>query len=166
METKEQLTEAQEKLKGKLKDIKIAMLTTEEPDGDLRSRPMSTSEMDEDGCLWFFTNEFSPKVNEINQEHKVNLSYANPDDNTYVSVSGQAVLSTDKSKIKELWNPILKAWFPEGLDDPKLALLKITPRQAEYWDSTSSKVIQFYNIAKAIVTGERHNSGENKKVNF
>lgn len=166
MESKEQLTEAREVLKEKIEDIEIAMLITEEPDGDLRSRPMSTSEMDEDGCLWFFTSEYSPKVNEISQDHKVNLSYAKPDKNLYVSVSGEAELVKDQNKIEERWNPILKAWFPQGLEDPKLALLKITPRQAEYWDASSSKMINFYHIAKAVVKGEKYEGGDNKKLNF
>lgn len=153
-------------LKKKIDGIKIAMLTTEEPDGSLRSRPMATNEMQDDGTLWFFTREFDPKVNEVNQNHKINLSYSDPDNNLYVSISGEAFLNTDKNKIEELWQPHLKAWFPKGKDDPEISLLKISPQKAEYWDSESSNMVLIFNIAKSILKGEKHEARDNKKINL
>lgn len=73
-----------------VKEMKFAMLTTEEPDGALRSRPMSTMQMDEEGNLWFFTALSSPKVAEAQQHHEVNLSYARSDKQDYLSISGTA----------------------------------------------------------------------------
>jgi len=154
------------KLSEMIKDIEIAMLTTAEPDGTLRSRPMATQKFEFDGDLWFFTRASSPKVDEIEQEHRVNVSYAAPDKKRYVSVSGRARLVRDKSKIKELWSPVLKAWFPKGLDDPDLALLKVSVEQAEYWDSPSSTVAHLVGFVKAVATGTTYQPGENGKLNL
>ncbi len=68
--------------------------------------------------------------------------------------------------MEELWNPILKAWFPEGLDDPNICLLKVNVEQAEYWDSPSSTLVQIGGFVKALVTGQRADGGENEKINL
>ena len=155
-----------EKLAGLIKDVKIAMLTTVDHDGSLRSRPMATQKAKFDGTLWFFTHASSPKIDEVDQTHEVNLSYASPDDNTYVSVSGTAQLVRDAAKSKELWNPILKAWFPKGLDDPDQALLHVNVNKAEYWDSPSSTMVHIAGFVKAIATGKAYQSspGEHAKL--
>ena len=114
-----------EKLKTLIEDIDFAMLTTVNG-GQLRSRPMSTQEYEGDNALWFFTSDQTHKVEEIEADSRVNVAYSKPDDNVYVSVSGRAAVVKDRQKIEELWNPILKAWFPEGLDDPTLCLLKVS----------------------------------------
>jgi len=155
-----------EKLAGLIKDVKIAMLTTVDHDGSLRSRPMATQKAKFDGTLWFFTHASSPKIDEVEQTHEVNLSYASPDDNTYVSVSGTAQLVRDAAKSKELWNPILKAWFPRGLEDPDLALLHVNVDKAEYWDSPSSTMVHIAGFVKAIATGKAYkpSPGEHEKL--
>lgn len=156
-----------EKIRDLIQGIRFAMLTTVDTDGSLRSRPMATQEAEFDGELWFFTGASSPKVDEVGRDHRVNLSYAAPDDNTYVSISGTARLVRDKAKAKELWNPALKAWFPDGLDDPDLALLRVQVEKAEYWDSPSSKMVQLYGLAKAVLTGKRADDiGENEKIDL
>src|SRR5688572_9351596 len=90
--------QATEKVAELLKGIKVAMLTTCTDDGDLRSRPMATQEQEFDGTLWFFTPAHSPKVSEIERDHRVNISYSSPENNRYVSVSGVANLVHDKEK--------------------------------------------------------------------
>lgn len=154
------------KLGEMIKEIKFAMLTTAEPDGTLRSRPMATQATEFNGELWFFTAASAPKVDEIEQDHHVNLSYAAPDKNLYVSVSGKARMVRDKQKAEELWNPAYKAWFPKGLDDPDLALLKVSATQAEYWDSSSSAVVHLVGFVKALATGARYHPGENEKIDL
>jgi general stress protein 26 len=155
-----------QKLAKLIKGINIAMLTTTDTDGTLRSRPMATQQTDFDGELWFFTGRSSHKTIEIDADHRLNLSYADPGSNKYVSVSGLARVSLDMAKAKALWNPMLKAWFPKGLDDPDLALLKVTPTQAEYWDTHDSKLVQAIGFVKAIATGERAKPGDHGKVNL
>jgi general stress protein 26 len=154
-----------EKLKGLLEGIDFCMLTTING-GQLRSRPMSTQEFGEDGDLWFFTSDQTHKVDEIEADSRVNAAYAQPDDQVYVSVAGRGSIVKDRKKIEELWNPILKAWFPEGLDDPTLCLLKVSVEEAEYWDSPNSKIVQLYGFVKAVVTGKPAEGGEYGKVNL
>lgn len=158
--------EAIQKLGDLIKDIRIAMLTTATPEGALHGRPMATQEAPFDGDLWFFTNASSPKVGEIEEDQHVQLSYAAPDKNTYVSVSGRASLSRDKAKIEELWTPAMKTWFPDGLDDPDLALLKVRVESAEYWDTHSSAVVHVFGFIKAVTTGKRPDPGDHEKIEF
>lgn len=152
---------------GKLiRGIKVAMMTTVEQDGSLRSRPMWTHDGDFDGELWFFTREHSPKVDDVEHDHHVNLSYADPSRDCYVSVSGRCSLVLDKAKAQELWNPTLKAWFPKGLEDPELALLRVRVEKAEYWDSPSSRMVQLVGFVKATLTGQQFRPGGNEKVSL
>ncbi len=149
-----------------IKEVKIAMLTTVTAEGSLRSRPMATQKTEFDGDLWFFTGASSPKADEIEQDSNVNLSYASPESNTYVSASGTAQVVQDKERAKELWNPIMKAWFPKGLDDPNLALLRVRVEEAEYWDFSSSTMVQIAGFVKALTTGKKYeaSSGEHEKI--
>lgn len=156
----------QQKLWDKIKDVRIALMTTVEPDGTLRSRPMYLQQAEFDGDLWFFTRDDSGKVQEILHNKQVNLGFADPGDDLYVSVSGTAQVTDDRAKEEDLWKPVLKAWFPDGLDDPHLTLIRVSADKAEYWDAPNSKMVQLYGFVKAIVTGERADPGENEKVNL
>jgi general stress protein 26 len=159
-------TEEIEKLNEMIRDIEFAMLTTVDEDGTLRSRPMATQQNEFDGDLWFFTYGSSHKIDEINREHQVNVTYAAPDRQRYVSLSGVAQLVRDRAKMEQLWNPVLKAWFPKGLDEPDIALLKINVTKAEYWDSPSSTVAHAVGMIKALATGTPYEAGENEKINL
>jgi general stress protein 26 len=147
-----------------IRGIKVAMMTTVEQDGSLRSRPMWTHDRDFDGELWFFTKEHSPKVEEVEHDHHVSLAYADPSRDRFVSISGRCALVLDKEKARELWNPTLKAWFPEGLDDPELALLRVSVEKAEYWDTPNSRMVQLAGFVKATLTGQEFRPGDNEKV--
>lgn len=157
--------EAIEELREKIEGIEIAMLTTEEADGTLRSRPMATQQVEFDGDLWFFTYADAPKVDEIEQERHVNVGYAAPDKQFYASVSGTATVVRDRAKIEELWNPIYKVWFKEGKDDPNLALLKVTATRAEYWDYAANRIARAIDFARALVTDHELNA-QNEKLDF
>ncbi|MGI8555967.1 MAG: pyridoxamine 5'-phosphate oxidase family protein [Pyrinomonadaceae bacterium] len=157
--------ESIKKLNELIRDVRIAMLTTMDW-GVLRSRPMATQEAEFDGDLWFMTSSDTHKTDEIAKDRRVNVSYAAPDSNTYVSVSGTAEIVNDRKKIEDLWSPIYKAWFPKGLDDPTIRLLKVTVEQAEYWDSASSTLVQVAGFVKALVTGQQADGGDHGKVNL
>ena len=98
--------ESREKVAELIKDIQFAMLTTATRDGQLRSRPMTMLDVEFDGDLWFFVGASSPQVAEMRADDQVNLSFANPGDNAYVSLSGTAQISRDRAKIEELWKPV------------------------------------------------------------
>ncbi|MDF3035684.1 MAG: Pyridoxamine 5-phosphate oxidase-related, FMN-binding protein [Paucimonas sp.] len=164
MDIQTQRDEGLQKVAELISDIKFAMMTTEDESGTLRSRPMTTLQMDANGTLWFFTSVSSPKVEEMNSHHDINLSYSRTDKQDYLSVSGTGEIVRDKAKMAELWTPWIKPWFPNGLDDPDLVLMKVTVTQAEYWDSPGSAVVRLYGLAKGIVTGNTDALGENKKI--
>jgi general stress protein 26 len=156
-----------EKLREIIKDIDFCMLTTIDGGGDPHSRPMSSNgDIDPDGDLWFFTQASSAKVSEVEQSPKVNVSFADPDNQRYVSVTGVAHLVRDRKKIDELWRPQFRMWFPEGKDDPEVALLKVSLEKGEYWDSSSSTIGYALSFISALVTGKEPNLGENRKVNL
>ena len=154
-----------EKLRELVKDIDFCMLTTVDEGGDLHSRPMSSNgDIDEDGDIWFFTNSSSHKVNEIARLPKVNVSFADPENQRYVSVSGKGELVRDQKKIEELWRPEFKIWFPKGKEDPEIALLRVSLEKAEYWDSPSSTIGYALSFVSSLVTGKQPDMGENKKL--
>lgn len=161
--TKVGTTDARAKLQELIEGIDFCMLTS--IDGDvMRSRPMSTQQAEFDGDIWFFTSDETHKVDEIAADNRVCVAYTKPDSHTYVSVSGRAEIVRDRTKMEELWNPVLKAWFPDGLEDPRLCLLKVTAEQAEYWDQPSGKVVQLFGFVKALATGQSAEWGENQKL--
>ncbi len=148
-------------------EIKFAMLTSTHADGSLHSRPMATQQVEFDGDLWFFSGLSSEKVHELQANPEVNISYSVPDDQRYVSVSGQADISRDRSKMEELWNPMFKAWFPKGLDDPDICLLHVHVTHAEYWDAPSSKMVHLAGFIKSVVTGKRlEKAGEHEELHI
>lgn len=159
--------EGAKKLYELIKDIKIAMMTSVEPDGSLHSRPMHNHKADEAGDLWFFTRARTPKVEELKRDSEVNLAYSDPSSQSYVSVSGKAEIVTDKAQVKALWSEGLRTWFPAGPDDPNIALIRVHPSGGEYWDSPSQTVLQLYGYAKARLTGKSPTElTEQKKVSL
>ena len=151
------------KLWDMIKAIEIAMLVTE--DGDhLRSRPMAVCQKEFDGKLWFFTRVSSHKVTEVEQDQRVNLAYAHPGKQDYVSVSGRARLNQDRSALAEHWSEPMRTWFPKGKEDPDLALLEVTVQQAEYWDAPSSTMVYAYGYVKSALTGKTPDPGDHGTV--
>lgn len=130
-----------------IEDLDCGMLTTVDDDGSLHSRPMSIcGEIDTDGTMWFFTFANSHKVAEIEQRHEVNLSFTALDEGRYISISGTAELVRERNKIQEKWQPDLQVWFPQGLNEPDMALLKVKINRVDYWDSPSKFQAQTINF--------------------
>jgi general stress protein 26 len=116
-----------------VKSIRVAMLTTQATDGGLRSRPMVCAGLDQD-ALWFITQEHTPKVVEAQEHEAVNVAFASPERDAYVSVTGYARVVHDHRLLQKLWSPELSRWFPKGTEDPDLALLRIDIRHIEQWN--------------------------------
>ncbi len=163
--TEEHHTEHTQKMWDMMKAINFAMLTTEDDD-HLRARPMVAAQSGFDGTLWFFTRASSHKVGEVQQDHRVGVTYADPHKQDYVSLSGRAQLVRDKTAIDAHWGEAMRTWFPKGKDDPDIALLKVDVAMAEYWDAPNSTMVHAYGYLKAVVTGEAPHPGGNEKVSF
>ena len=144
-----------------MKKIGFAMLVTH--DGDkLRARPMSAYLERENNTIYFLPDARRHKDEEIVRNPGVNLSFADAGDQKYVSVTGTAVVSNDRAKIKELFSTPAKAWW-DSAEDPNIRVLKITPYDAEFWDSPGS-VISYVKMAAAAITGTHPDLGDNRKV--
>ena len=157
--------DAIKKLKSLVEDFRFCMYTTCE-NGKIESRPMTTLDVDSEGNAWFFTSRQTEIGSETENGESVTLIYSHPGDNTYLSVSGTASIVHDEAKKEELWSPLSKAWFPEGKDDPNLVVLKVTTEEAAYWDSPSSKMVVFFSMVKAAVTGHQSDPGDHGKLDL
>lgn len=166
--SQETSTEKIEQFKKLVKDTKFCMITTTSAEnGILRSRPMTLQEVDESSEMWFFADVNCDMVLDIGNNPQVNIAFANPGDSSYVSVVAQATRVESREKIKDLFTPAVKAWFPDGPEDKNLALVKCRVESVDYWDSPSSKAVQLVAFAKSVLTGERPGKevGIHKHVN-
>ncbi len=150
----------------RIKDIRFAMLTTIDEDGSLTARPMTTVQKEFGGTLWFFTSRSSPGAKAVDANGMAGVHYSEPKDDVYVSLSGEARLEHDRARMEALWSPMVKAWFPGGIDDPDLVMVRIDVHKAEYWDVTESKAVQLFKMANAAITGEPPKLGEHRTVSM
>ena len=152
-----------------IKETRFCMLAHRHADGTLHSHPLTTQnkELAADGCLYFFVSRSTEVGQRLQQDGNVNLAYANPDKDTWVSVTGTARVLDDAAKKKELFNTMAKAWFPEGPEDPNLELVEVKIAEAEYWNVKENKLLQLLKMGKAAATGTRPKKmGEHHEVQF
>lgn len=152
--------EGQEKISELVKGIHIAMMTTLANDGTMSSRPMAVQDEPFHGTLWFLTRSTSEKVDEVEGDRNVTLTFAEPKDSKYITLKGVASLSQDRARIRQLWNPMYKAWFPKGEDDPEITVLRVDVSEADYWEASGSKLVMLVKYVAAAVTGGKVPIGE------
>ena len=152
----------------KIERVRVGMFATTDEHGHLVSCPMTNQRTDHDGSLWFFTSDHSDMSRNIAMQPQVNISFVDDSESLYVSVSGHAEHVADRAKMREMWNPLVAAWFPEGLDDPHLALVKVTMEAVEYWDAEQGKMQQLLKMARAAITGQppKIGPGEHGRVSL
>ena len=157
--------QAVEKLKELIKHNSICMFATKlGNDGPAETRPMSVGQVDDDGNLWFLSGKSSKKNHDIKIDPRIQLLFANTSDQEYLTVFGDATVTTDKQKIKEIWSPFAKAWFNEGVDDPDVSAIRITPRDGFYWDTKSGRMISLLKILASAVIGKTIEEGVQGKL--
>ena len=170
-DTKASTVKKLDELYNLISDIEIAMFTTRRADGQLVSRPMATQERVTGTDLWFVTDVSSNKLDELETDSHVNLSYYNMKSREYVSVAGTATITQDRNMIHELYKPDWKAWFGDeggerngGPDDPRLALVLVEAHSVEYLVTTKSRPVVLFEVAKAMVTGSPPKVGEQRTL--
>lgn len=151
-----------------IKDMKFGMFTHRHVDGQLHAHPLTTQNrsLDDKGMLYFFVSRNTELGQRIRADGNVCVSYGDPGKDTWVSISGTAAVSEDMALKRKLFNPLVKAWFPGGVDDPNLELLEVKIQHAEYWDIHESKMTQLLKMATAAVTGNPPQMGDHKEVNL
>lgn len=140
---------AEQKIRELAKKAKTCFFCTQITSGQAFStRPMSVQKIDEDGTCWFLSAIDSHKNAHIQADPAVQLLFQGSDYSDFLSLYGQATISRDKEKIHELWEPIIKTWFTEGEDDPRITVIQVTPQDGYYWDTKHGQIVSF---AKQIV---------------
>lgn len=148
-------TEAGEKIKElAAKNNTCFFCTSVQTGKPFQTRPMSVQKMDEDGNFWFLSANDSHKNQEILQNNQVQLLFQGSAHSDFLSISGTASISTDKALIKELWEAIIKTWFTEGVDDPRITVIKVETRQGYYWDNKHGNAIALIKMAAGAVMGK------------
>lgn len=158
--------EAIDKLKSLIDSNKIAIFCTELTKLPIQSRPMSVQEVDDQGNLWFISSATSNKNFEIKKDDDVQLFFSNSNNSQFLSFYGEATIYNDEEKIEEIWNPIAKAWFEEGKDDPKVTVIKVSPKDVYYWDTKDGKIISIFKMAGAAILGTKPDVGVEGKLNI
>jgi general stress protein 26 len=148
-------------------DIDTAMMTTRRPDGHLRSRAMANQKRAAGADLWFVTADGSAKLADLANDPHVNLSYYRDSNREWVSVSGIAVVSRDREKVRELYEPDWKVWFGEEgdprhgtPDDPRMVLIGVTMHAAEFLEINKPRPVLLYEFVKGWLTGTEPELGQ------
>ena len=151
-----------------VKGIRFAMITHRHEDGTLQACPMTMANkegMDEHVNFYFLLDKKTDLAHCVTRDANIQISFADPGEDSYVSISSTAHLSDDRVLKEKLWSTAAKAWFPGGVDDPNLTVLVAPVTSAEYWDVKENQLVQLFKMAKAAVTGEPPKAmGEHKTI--
>ena len=143
-------TEERASLKNLIERVRVGMVTTIDGAGALRSRPLPTLELDDDGLLWLLVAAGNADMAAMNRENsRVGIAYADPNVQDYASVAGRGAIACSQEKIRAHWNAWVELWFPQGIDTPNLALLCVTIEDAEYWEAPGGEARRVQDIGKA-----------------
>ena len=156
------LGRARAELERLIDGITVAMLTTVAADGVLRSRPLLLERLQPDGSLTFLTHLSSEKVHEVARDPRVNVAFVGAKGDHYVSVSGTATVTHDPARMKGLWKPTYRAWFPGGPEDPDSAIFTVRIERIEYWDVPTNRLVRVWCAVKALATGQVVEAGDHQ----
>jgi general stress protein 26 len=145
--------EAIEKMKELVKHNSMCLFTTSLDKTPLEAIPMNVQKVCDQGNFWFISVADSNHNKNIQNDPRVQLFFTNMSDSEFMTIYGTATISRDQAKIEELWSPLVKAWFPEGKEDPRVTIIKVTPSDGFYWDTKNGKAISLVKITAAALTG-------------
>ena len=157
--------ESWKKLRDLVDDIKVSMMLTGFNKKPINAIPMRSKRIDQDGNIWFLSLKTSEHNQEIEKNKDVQLLYSKPSDMEFLSVYGTAVITTDKKVLEDLYSKTTDNWF-DGVDDPKMTAIKVTPQEAYYWDSKDNKYMTLLKLGVGAVTGKKQDIGEKGKMNL
>ncbi len=147
--------EAAEKIKELAEKAQSCFFCTDLKSGKpFATRPMSPQKVDEQGNIWFLSADDSHKNEEIAADPSVQLLFQGSPHSDFMSLYGKATISRDKEKIKELWEPLVKTWFTEGQDDPRITVIKVSPEDGYYWDTKHGTMVAFAKMIVGAATGQ------------
>lgn len=129
-------------------------------------RPMSVRQTDDAGNLWFLSATDSHKNHELAANPAVKLYFQVGHHAGFLELEGRAEVMQDRARIKELWNPILKTWFTEGEDDPRISVIRFTPRSGYYWDNKHGGLVAGAKIAVGALVGKTLDDSIEGRLSF
>ena len=157
--------EAKKKIKDLTDSAKTCFFCTHITGGKpFVTRPMSVQKFDDEGNFWFLSANDSHKNEELNLDRSVQLLFQGSSYSEFLNIYGIAMISEDKEKIKELWEPILKTWFTEGIDDPRISVIKVEPNEGYYWDNKHGNAIAFVKQIAGAVVGKTYDDSIEGKL--
>lgn len=160
-------SEAVERIKTTVKDSSVCFFCTDIQEGkSFATRPMSVQQVDDEGNCWFLSAIDSHKNAEITKDHAVQLLFKGSEYSDFLSLYGTATFSQDKAKIKELWKPLVKAWFTEGVDDPRITVIKVSPHEGYYWDNKHGNLVALVKTAVGALTGNTFDDSIEGDINL
>lgn len=154
--------EAIYKLKSLVDEITVCLFCTDlKTDDGATCRPMSALSVCDEGNIWFFSEKNSDKNKAISKDEDVQLFFSHPGKSSYLVVNGKATIILDNDTIEKLWTPFAKIWFKEGKKDPNISVIKVSPKNAYYWDTDGNRMINLLKmvasvaVSKNLVTGNQ-----------
>lgn len=157
--------ESQKKLKELVEAVKVAMMVTGFNRKPLNAIPMTSKKVDPDGNIWFLSLRNSEHNQDLLQNKEVQLLYSDPNDMEYLSVFGEAEITTDRAVLEDLYNKADDNWF-NGIEDPNLTALKVKPEEAYYWDTKNNKYVTLFKLGMGAITGNKQDIGEKGKLDL
>jgi general stress protein 26 len=145
-----------------IESVGICMLTTHSAAG-FRSRPLEPRPDRRSGLIFFVTDQRSGKEHEIETEADVGLVFIDYKEKVYLSITARAQIVHDHARAADIWKRSDNIWW-KGPDDPNVCVIRVQPLTAELWDGPASRAVAAFEVAKAYLTGEKPNLGENRKV--
>src|SRR3569833_355003 len=146
-----------------IEKVRVGMLTTRSDQG-FRARPLDARPDKEAGIIWFVTDARSHKVEQINNEHDVCLTFIDDDSRAYLSITGRGSIKQDTLQAQKIWKNTEDVWWPDGPGDANVRVLRVEPHTAELWDGPESSAVAAFEFAKAKLTGDEPNLGQNRKL--
>lgn len=157
--------ESWKKLRELVDDIKVAMMVTGFDQKPVSAIPMRTKKVDDSGNIWFLSGRNSEHNQDLLKDKQIQLLYSDPSDMEFLSLYGRAEITTDKAVLEDLYNDKTDNWF-DGLNDPNLTAIKVSPEEAYYWDTKSNKYVSLLKMGVGAVTGDNKDIGEKGKLNL
>lgn len=155
--------EAKSKIKELAEDIDFTMMATKLSVQPIHTIPMSTKKVDDKGSIWFLSGRDSEHNANIQQDGRVQLLYSDPSNMEFLTVYGNALITTDREILEELYGKSDDMWF-EGIEDPNLTAICVEPSEAQYWDAKHNKLVSLFKMGVGAITGDQPDLSESGKI--
>ncbi len=145
---------AVEKIRQLATSARVCLFGTSEGHLPLALRPMAVQHVDDAGNLWFLSARSSQQNRQISRHPQVQLMFANPGASEFLSLHGRAFVSDSQPLREKYWNPLASAWFPGGIDDPELTVIRVQTESGHYWDTEFGQTVTLLLVAVGALTGK------------